>query len=145
MGHQCESCRRTFQPSRNVPNQKYCSRQECQRERGRRWQSQKLKEDAEYRANQADAQRSWRQKHLDYWRQYRASHHEYVERNRRQQQERNRRRGMGHEAAAIAKMDALTTSKPLISGRYRLIPLCNDGLIAKMDMLTVMIEVISSA
>lgn len=145
MGHRCEACGRTFQPCKTVPSQKYCSRRECQRERHRLWQRRKLKEDGEYRANQAAAQRSWREKHPDYWQQYRASHQEYVERNRSQQQERNLRRRLDQAGEAIAKMDALTSPKPLISGRYRLTPLfCNDELIAKMDALTVRIEVISN-
>ena len=98
-----------------------------------------MHEDTDYRANQTQAQRSWRDLNPDYWRDYRAKNPEYVERNRQQQQDRNQRRG-----EVIAKMDALVTSNPLISGTYRLVPLCGAGVIAKMDAYTVKIEMISS-
>ena len=98
-----------------------------------------MHEDPDYRANQTDAQRSWRGQNPEYWRDYRAKHPEYLDRNRQQQLERNQRRG-----AVIAKMDALATANPLISGTYRLVPLCGKGLIAKMDAYTVQIEMISS-
>jgi hypothetical protein len=123
-----------------VPNQTYCSRRECQQERRRGWQHRKIHEDPDYRANQTQAQRLWRDQHPEYWRDYRARNPEYVERNRQQQQDRNQRRG-----AVIAKMDALETANPLISGTYRLVHLCGEGVIAKMDEYTVKIELISSS
>lgn len=99
-----------------------------------------MHEDPDYRANQKEAQRSWLGQNSEYWRDYRAKNPEYVERNRHQQQDRNQRRG-----AVIAKMDALATANPLISGTYRLVALCGEGVIAKMDAYTVKIDVISSA
>ena len=59
----CAACGCLFEPRRNVPQQRYCSKQACQRTRRRRWQRQKLKTDADYRANQAAAQRRWRERH----------------------------------------------------------------------------------
>jgi hypothetical protein len=98
-----------------------------------------MHEDPDYRANQKEAQRSWRGQNPEYWRDYRAKHPEYVVRNRQHQEGRNQCR-----RAVIAKMDALAISNPLISGTYRLVPLCGEGVIAKMDAYTVKIEMISS-
>ncbi len=51
----CAACGELFTPRHNVPDQKYCSKPECHRERRRCRQRQKLKEDPDYRANQAAA------------------------------------------------------------------------------------------
>ena len=53
----CAACEDLFAPQCNVSDQTYCSKPECQRERRRRWQRQKLREDPDYRANQTAAQR----------------------------------------------------------------------------------------
>ena len=141
----CAACGELFTPRRNVPDQKYCSKRECQRERRRRWQRQKLKEDPDYRANQAAAQRRWRERHPEYWRRYRQSHPAYTERNRKQQLQRNRKRGQGVTSPsppAIAKMDAYEAQTVVASGTYRLIPVAG-GAIAKMDAYLVQIHVLS--
>ena len=64
----CAACGDGFTPCRHVPNQQYCSKPACQRERRRRWQRAKLKQDPDYRSNQAAAQRRWRECHPHYWR-----------------------------------------------------------------------------
>ena len=88
----CSGCGELFSPRRNVPHQQFCAKGECQRARRARWQREKLKQDPDYRGNQAMAQRRWRDRRRDYWRRYRQSHPEYTARNRVQQRERNRRR-----------------------------------------------------
>lgn len=141
----CAACGCLFVPRRNVPQQRYCSEAGCQRTRRRRWQRQKLKTDADYRANQAAAQRRWRARHPDYWRRYRQFRREYAERNREQQRERNRRRrsaGTGPSPPVIANMDAHRAEKLLRSGTYRLIPLPAPG-VAKMDAYLVEMHVLS--
>jgi hypothetical protein len=70
----CAGCGDRCTPRRNVAAQRYCSKPECQRQRRRRWQRQKLSEDPDYRANQAAAQRRWRAGHPQYWRGYRQRH-----------------------------------------------------------------------
>ena len=77
----CAACGCLFMPQPNVPQQRYCAKPACQRTRRRRWQRQKLKTDADYRANQAVAQQRWREGHPDYWRRYRQTHPEYAARN----------------------------------------------------------------
>jgi len=98
-----------------------------------------LSSDSDYRANQAEAQRQWRSRNKDYWREYRRRHPAYTERNRIGQKERNRRRRSGR---GIAKMDEQTGKSVIPSGRYRLVPFCNPG-IAKMDELIVELGIIS--
>ncbi|MEA3275647.1 MAG: hypothetical protein U9Q81_10245 [Pseudomonadota bacterium] len=143
----CAACGCLFVPRRNVPQQRYCSERACQRTRRRRWQRQKLKADADYRANQAAAQRRWRERHPQYWRAYRQRHPGYTSRNREHQRDRNRRRRLaatGPSPPAIANMDVCALGKGIVSGTYRLIPVTNSGL-AKMDAYMVKMQVISAA
>lgn len=143
----CAACGCLFVPRRNVPQQRYCTKRACQRTRRRRWQRQKLKADADYRANQAAAQRRWRERHPEYWRGYRQRHPAYTARNRAQQGERNHRRlegATGPSPAPIANMDVCEAKNPLASGTYRLIPVAPSG-IAKMDAYIVKMQVISEA
>lgn len=141
----CATCCDWFPQRRNVPGQQYCSKPECQRERRRRWHRDKLKQDPDYRVNQAAAQRRWRERHPDYWRKYRQCHPDYTARNREKQSERNRRRGRGGTSpltTPIAKMDAYEDINPITSGTYRMIPESGAG-IAKMDAYLVKIQVLS--
>jgi len=142
----CECCygQISFRPT--VRNHRYCSKPGCQKERKKRWQRLKLATDSAYRENQADAKQEWRRKNSGYWKEYRARHPAYVERNREQQRVRNRKRSRKRDtpaSLAIAKMDALTPRNIIPFGRYRLVPLATDG-IAKMDALVVEIGVVSS-
>ncbi len=134
----CLSCGARFNPRRQTPGQQYCSEKACQRERRRRWQSEKQRTDADYRDNHCRAQQAWAAKHGRYWRAWREKHPEYCERNRAQQQFRNQRR----RAAVIAKMDASGADLSVPSGVYRLVPAAG-GEIAKMDAWTVRIAVIA--
>ncbi len=143
----CAACGGLFEPRRNVPQQRYCAKPACQRTRRRRWQRQKLKADADYRANQAAAQRRWRERHRGYWRAYRQRHPAYTARNRAQQSERNQRRRKGATGPSpppIANMDVCEVEKPVVSGTYRLIPVTRPG-IAKMDAYLVKMQVISES
>ncbi len=141
MERSCLCCKKSFNPHHAVRHQRYCGDPECQKSRKRKWQKEKLTNDSDYRANQVEAQRQWRSRNKDYWKQYRRNHPTYVEANRMAQRERNRRRRGG---SGIAKMDELTGKSPIRSGRYRLIPVCSPE-IAKMDELIVEIGVISAA
>ena len=59
----CAACDRAFRPRAQIPHQRYCALAACQRERRRRWQLSKLHSDADYRANQRQAQRAWADGH----------------------------------------------------------------------------------
>jgi hypothetical protein len=135
----CLSCKKPFHAHPAVRLQQYCRNPECQKTRKRNWQKEKLSRDSDYRANQAEAQRQWRNRNKGYWREYRRRNPAYTERNRIRQRERNRLRRSG---SGIAKMDEVAGKSIIRSGRYRLVPLGNPE-IAKMDGLIVEIEVIS--
>lgn len=135
----CACCHRSFSLHPAVRNQRYCGRSECQRSRKATWQRDKLAKDRDYRDNQSDAQRQWRCRNRQYWKQYRQRNPAYAETNRLAQRQRNRRRTTH---PVIAKMDEQKAETLIISGRYRLVPLC-DGMIAKMDGLIVDIGVVS--
>jgi hypothetical protein len=142
----CAACGCLFVPRRNVPQQRYCSKRVCQRTRRRRWQREKLTTDADYRANQAAAQRRWRERHPDYWHRYRQNRPDYAECNRERQRERNRRRrsaGTAPSPPAIANMDAYATERLVRSGTYRLVPVAAPG-VAKMDAYLVEMHVLSA-
>ena len=65
-----------------VREQRYCGKPSCHQERRRRWKWNKRHSDADYRQNQAMAQRAWAAAHAGYWRDYCRAHDDYVERNR---------------------------------------------------------------
>lgn len=142
----CVACGCLFEPRRHVPQQRYCSRAECQRARRRGWQREKLAADADYRANQAAAQQRWRKRHPEYWRHYRRRHPDYTERNRTEQRERNRRRrrvAAVAEASRIANRDVYEAKNPVVSGLYHLIPVSGTG-VAKMDAYVVKMQVMAA-
>ena len=133
---QCQGCGQPFQPRPQVPQQLYCSSPECQRARRQQWQRSKLKSDPDYRDNQARAQQTWSQRNPDYWRMYRETHPEHVERNRVLQRDRDAKARIGR----LAKMDASNPSHPLPPGLYQLSPVTDSNL-AKMDVWIVEITV----
>jgi hypothetical protein len=142
----CVACGELFNPCRNVPSQTFCSKPECQRERRRRWQRDKLKQDTDYQANQAAAQKHWRERHPEYWRNYRLTHPEYTSLNRKKQHKRNQRRQRavtGPSPPIIANMNEYLHKKTPESGTYRLVPLSTPE-IANMDEYLVKIQVLSS-
>ncbi len=134
----CAGCGAGFKTNPRVADQRYCGLPACRRARRRLWQRQKLKADADYRVNQAEAQRGWAADHADYWRRYRAGHPDYVDRNRAEQ----RRRDAFRRSRALAKMDSTSGDLPVRSGTYRILPAGGAGL-AKMDPITVKITVLS--
>ena len=124
------NCRRPFVPDPRVKNHRYCSRKECRRLRKRRWQSEKMKTDPDYRKNQQESHQCWIEQNRDYYRSYRAKNPQQVTRNRLLQKLRDQKR----RDRSLAKMD---TSKSLYSvkpGYYHLIPAKRD--LAKMDPIS---------
>jgi|APTNR8051073442_1049403.scaffolds.fasta_scaffold13234_2 hypothetical protein len=67
----CNACGQPFTPRPQNPNQTYCTDPACQRERRRRWQQQKRRDDADYRDNDARANKAWANENPEYWKQYR--------------------------------------------------------------------------
>jgi hypothetical protein len=87
----CPLCQQSFLPSRFHPQQRVCSAAACQRQRQQQNRQQKLLTDPEYQQVCRDSARQWRASHPDYWKQYRDSHPQSVQRNRRQQRQRDLR------------------------------------------------------
>jgi hypothetical protein len=145
----CKYCRRIFLITRN-PGQNYCSQPDCQRVRKNQWRKNARHNDIDYRNNQHHAHCRWKAHNPHYWKQYRASHQEYVHRNREQQRMRDRNAKTGGHAKAVdtqaahlAKSDALFEKNPLHSGIYQLIPMLGNNL-AKSDALFVKIDLITT-
>jgi hypothetical protein len=112
----CIACGQYFKPWPQTPDQTYCSKAECQRERRRR---AKLRErQAKPRAtSKSSGDRT--SSPLDYWRDYRADHPDYVDRNRLLQKDRNLRRTLQSKTNGTV---------PLPPGRYRLERLDGDSI-----------------
>jgi hypothetical protein len=131
----CAACGKFFPVRTQIPSQSYCPIPECQKERRRRWQRNKLKTDSDYRENQGRAQRAWMDRNPDYWREYREMHPNYVQRNREKQRSRALRN------RALAKMNVSAQPPELLPGIYRIKPVVVDGL-AKNDVWTVEISLL---
>jgi len=136
----CLACGDPLPLSSRVPDQSYCSRAQCQRERRKLWQREKKLLDPAYREAQAIAQKAWAERNVDYWHRYREQHPDYVDRNRTQQGARN---ASQRSRSPIAKMDASQPTLPLPSGTYRL-ELKDAGGVAKMDAFMVEITVLTT-
>lgn len=87
----CPHCQGWFTPSVYRPQQKVCSRPDCQRQRRREYHRCKRATDADYRETTRNSQKKWRDTHPDYLRQYRARHPEAVARNRERQRVRDQK------------------------------------------------------
>ena len=134
----CACCRRILLRDPRVKNQQYCGTKRCQRARKSKWQREKQKADADYRANKRESQRAWKTKNPDYWQQYRKNNQQYCLRNRQMQKARDRVKQQTVTAREhLAKVDTLeriindTSMTYIISGV--------SGNLAKMDALKVKI------
>ena len=97
----CRYCQQIFQPSIYRPQQSVCSKPDCQRQRRADYHRERIRNDVAYAEDVRASQRKWRATHSEYWKQYRQSHPESVERNRREQQRRDRKR----RVVNLAKMN----------------------------------------
>ena len=134
----CAACGKPFRPRPQRPDQCFCLAPACQRERKRRWQRQRRQVDPDYRDNEARAAQLWRQRHPDYWRDYRREHADYRERNMAQQAGRDLRRS----TRRLANGDVSTRDPPVPSGTY-VLSLAGAGDLANGEVWTVEIRVVS--
>jgi hypothetical protein len=137
----CAACGQAFRPRSQVPHQSYCSAAACQRARRQRWRNAKRESDADYRANQARAQRAWARGHREYWREYRRTHPEYGESNRKAAREWQRDRRQ-RAAGTFANTDVSKPLLPISTGTYRLVRAA-AGEFANMDASIVEITLLS--
>lgn len=141
----CAHCHEAFTAQRN-PLQQYCGHQACQNARKCGWRKQKRVVDPDYRQNQRRANQKWQKQCSLYWRQYRATHADYTQRNRQQQANRDRQRSQKvhlSDASLLAKSDALDNKNPDLSGCYSLTRLTPD--LAKSDAFIVKISVLTTS
>jgi hypothetical protein len=139
----CAACGEAFRPCPRVGDQKYCGKEECRRTRRRRWQRAKRQADADYRDNQARAQRAWAGENSGYWQAYRSGHPEYAQADRERAKQRKRdRRQRAAEGSEFAKMDSIGTFSSVGSGTYLLVPQDAEKF-AKMDSIMVKITLLS--
>ena len=67
----CQNCGCLFEVCNKVKKHEYCNKKKCRRARKRKWQKQKIKNDATYRKDQKEAQELWLNNNPDYWKDYR--------------------------------------------------------------------------
>jgi cobalamin-dependent methionine synthase I len=124
--------------------QHYCGERECQRARKNAWQKAQLAANLKYREQQCAALAKWQRKRPwhRYQKEYREAHPEYVEKNRVQQRERNRKHRQHDASTKIVKMDAFPQA-PVASGFYLLTPCSLEAAakIVKMDAFVVALQV----
>ena len=139
----CAACGEAFGPCPRVRDQKYCGEQDCRRTRRRRWQRAKRQNDADYRDNQARAQRGWSGENSSYWRAYRSEHPQYAQADRERAKRRKRDRRLdAAKASGFAKMDSIGGFSTVPSGTYLLVPQGEEKF-AKMDSIMVEITFLS--
>lgn len=88
----CLYCQSLFLPSRYRPQQRVCSRPDCQLRRRGNSRRQKLATDLEYRQVVRDSQKQWWDEHPDYQKERRRANPELVEKNRQKQHVRDQKR-----------------------------------------------------
>ena len=120
---QCECCGTSFTPRAQVPDQAYCSRPQCQRERRQRWNREKLQTDPDYVDNKRRAQRAWLDHNPNYWRDYRAKNPKSTDTSRGSL----RKKDTLSTDGAVAKRDASSLRGELAAGIYRLTPVLGHG------------------
>lgn len=133
----CIHCGKVFYPNPRVKYQRYCKDESCQNARRNRWYREKLVKDRDYRENQRRCQKDWHSRHPCYYKEYRANHPEYVNRNRLLQLRRNSKRGKDKLSRMIAKIDSLDRAFFSRKGElFKLIPQ-ESRMIAKIDSFIV--------
>ena len=123
----CNACRRIQPVNPRNPNQKYCNRADCQRARKREWQRKKRATDPDYRQNQIDCQKRWREQHPEYWREYR----------------KKKKDSLPPPDPPAAKMDGLSQDLSIVPGKYLLAPVHGQNI--KMDAFQAIIFLIPNS
>ena len=139
---QNKDCGVLFDPCPQVPGQMYCSKKECQQVRKKEWNRKKIATDSDYREARQAAQRKWRKKNPNYWKEYRDRHPDYVKSNGEQQKIRNRNRSNFLPLPEIAKTDESIPVNRILTGRYKIIPI-RPVYVAKTDECIVDIIAVS--
>ncbi len=151
-----KNCRCLFEVSSRNPDQKYCSKEKCQKMRKAERQRRKITNDVDYQIGQDDCKEKWKTKNPDYWKKYREKNPKYTKKNREKQKERDQKKRDQKEpnqqkrvskpnisiSQNLAKMHPSKPQEAIISGTYELIPVTKQSL-AKMHPLIVEIKEIT--
>lgn len=116
----CFHCGREVPRNPRVKHQKYCGAKQCRQARIRSWKNKQYKTNRKYKSRSLASQKAWRSKYsaYKYQREYRATHPEYVARNRDLQRERNKKR-QKDPSTMIVNTDSLLF-QPMKNGVYTL-------------------------
>ena len=123
------------------PNQKFCLRDSCKKSKKAQYQREKIKTDADYKANQKDANKRWIENNPNYYKEYRKKNPDKIKRNAILQKIRNYKNRAPLQNVKtksiltdlIAKMELVNSPKEgnnQYVGTYWLIP-----MIAKMELV----------
>lgn len=126
----CLCCRRKLPVNPRIKDQRFCGQATCQRDRKRRWQQARMTTDPDYRNNQRDAQKTWRERNRDYWRKRRVAKCAPPPQS------------IGSVTAPAGKMDALSKYFNAETKRYIIVSIDARG--RKMDALPVRIVPLST-
>ncbi len=129
---QNKDCGVLFTPCPQVPEQAFCSKKVCQQVRKNEWSQKKLVANPAYRAERQADHECWVKSKPNYWKEYRACHPDYAQKNREKQKIRDKQRRKTPPEPMLAKTDESLHVNPVITGRYRLIRVSPDVL-AKTD------------
>ena len=141
---QCQNkdCGVLFTPCPQVPGQIYCSRKECQQDRKNKWNRKKFSTDPDYREYKQASQARRKENNPNYWKEYRARHPDYTQRNRELQRIRNLKRLKQPPEPVIATPDESIQINSIVTGRYKIVPVHSD-MIATPDECIVEITAIA--
>ncbi len=139
---QNKNCGVLFTPCPQVPGQTYCSKKSCQQVRKNEWNKKKFATDPDYREYKQAVLERRKETNPNYWKEYRARHPNYIQKNRDQQKIRNQKRQKHPPEPVIAKPDESISVKPIVTGRYKMIYIPSDT-IAKPDEYIVEITAIA--
>lgn len=139
---QNKDCGVLFTPCPQVPGQRYCSQKACQQVRRNEWNQKELVANTAYRKERQADNECWMKSTPNYWKEYRARHPNYAQKNREQQKLRDQKRRKTLSKPVLAKTDESFPVPPVITGRYKLIPV-HSNVLAKTDEYIVEIEAIT--
>jgi len=129
---QNKNCGDFFRPCQQVPGQRYCSKKTCQQARKNEWNRKKYATDPDYREYKQVSGDRRKKNNPDYWKDYRASHPDYTQKNRDHQSHRNKKRSKHPPESVIATPDESIPVSSILTGRYRMIPM-GSAMIATPD------------
>ena len=126
----CQHCGKIFPRNpRLKKKQNYCSEKKCRQASRRAWKKDQYNNNKTYREKNLKSQQTWREQRPahQYLSEYREAHPEYVDRNRKLQKIRNKKR-QKHPTPMIVNGNTLSL-QPFDDGTYTLIQVKNGKIV----------------